>query len=347
MLRLVHGVLRGRAVGALALAAACRGEPAADDAAAPAPGLGAREDEVVRAEEAPPAPAGPPVPAETVASPGPPHGAPLLPIPAGTFVMGRDPGHAADESPPHRVTISAFSLEATLVTVADFRWFVAQTGHRTSAERFGYGKTAVVGMDDWAWDERPGLTWRAPWGDDAPAQRDDEPVVMVSWNDASRYCAHLGRRLPTEAEWEYAMRAGSTGTRYPWGTRPQRPDGSYGLNFWQGRDHHVNEQRDGYLYTSPVRAFSPNAWGIYDPVGNVWQWVADWYAADAYARDAAGATDPQGPRTGWARVTRGGSWWCSARTCSGYGVFARGKSDPNAAFSNNGFRCAVDGHPGA
>ncbi len=313
---------------------ACRAEPVSDGAASTsAPDVG------VRAEAAPSAPdeATPPL------ATAPPRGAPLVPIPAGTFVMGRrDPGHAADESPPHRVTISAFALEATLVTVADFRRFVEATGYRTSAERFGYGKTAIEGMDDWEWDQRPGLTWRAPWGDDAPPQRDDEPVVMVSWVDASSYCAHLGRRLPTEAEWEYAMRAGSS-ERYPWGDRPQRPDGSYGLNFWQGEDHHRNTRLDGHLYTSPVRAFPPNAWGIHDPVGNVWQLVADWYAADTYEKDAAGVTDPQGPSSGWARVARGGSWWCSQGTCAEYGVFARGKSDPNAAFSNNGFRCAVDG----
>ena len=273
---------------------------------------------------------------------GPPSGAPLVAIPGGTFTMGRELGHAQDESPAHAVTLSPFWLEATLVTVADFRWFVDQTGYRTSAERFGFGKTAIEGMDDWAWDQRPGLTWRAPWGDDAPPQRDDEPVVLVSWVDASAYCAHLDRRLPTEAEWEYAMRAGSEGTRYPWGDRPQRADGRYGLNYWQGEDHRHNTRLDGYLYTSPVRAFPANAWGLHDPVGNVWQWVADWYDRETYTRDANGVTDPEGPETGWARVARGGSWWCSAGTCSGYGVFARGKSDPDAAFSNNGFRCAAD-----
>lgn len=322
---------------------ACHAEPPPDAAAAaPAPDAGAR------AEERPAAPASDeaaPAPAAAPPAAAPPASAPLVPIPAGSFVMGRDRGHPSDESPPHRVTISAFSLEATLVTVADFRRFVEATGYRTSAERFGYGKTAIEGMDDWEWDPRAGLTWRAPWGDDAPPQRDDEPVVMVSWVDASRYCAHFGRRLPTEAEWEYAMRAGSD-TRYPWGDEPRRPDGAYGLNYWQGKNHHENTRLDGYLYTSPVRAFPPNAWGLYDPVGNVWQWVADWYDADTYQHDAAGVTDPKGPSAGWAHVTRGGSWWCSAGTCAGYGVFARGKSDPNAAFSNNGFRCAVDGPAG-
>ncbi len=257
-------------------------------------------------------------------------------------MMGHDVGRHVDETPAHRVTISAFSLEQTLVTVADFRRFVDTTGYRTSAERRGYGMTATEGMDDWEWSRLPGASWRAPWGEDAPPQRDDEPVVMVSWADASAYCADLGRRLPTEAEWEYAMRAGSEGTRYPWGQRPQRPGGGYGLNYWQGDDHHHNERLDGYLYTSPVRAFAPNRWGLYDPVGNAWQWVADWYDRQTYERDAGGVTDPRGPASGWARVARGGSWWCSASACSAYGLFARGKSDPQAAFSNNGFRCAAE-----
>lgn len=339
---MVLALLRGRrpvaALASAVLLGGCEPAPPPERAVAIADAPAPSE----RAPAVSPAPAAAPAPA-----PPPPTGAPLVSIPAGTFVMGRDRGRSGDESPAHTVTISAFALEATLVTVADFRRFVAQTGYRTSAERFGHGKTAIEGMDDWAWDPRPELSWRAPWGDDAPPQRDDEPVVMVSWVDASSYCAHLGRRLPTEAEWEYAMRAGASDTRYPWGNQPRRPDGSYGLNYWQGDDHHHNERLDGYLYTSPVRAFPPNAWGLYDPVGNVWQWVADWYDRDTYREHAAGVTDPPGPSSGWARVARGGSWWCSAGTCAGFGLFARGKSDPHAAFSNNGFRCAADPVDGA
>jgi formylglycine-generating enzyme len=270
----------------------------------------------------------------------------MIAIPAGSFTMGRDRSRHGDEGPAHRVELSAFWLDATLVTVADFRRYVDETGVRTSAERVGFGMAAIEGMDDWAWKKIPGASWRAPWGDeDVPPQRDDEPVVMVSWFDAANYCAHHGKRLPTEAQWEYAMRAGTT-TRYPWGDEPRTESGAYGLNFWQGRDHHHNDREDGYVYLSPVRAFPPNAWGLYDPVGNVWQWVADWYDRDTYRRDADGVRDPQGPDTGWARVARGGSWWCSAHTCAGYGLFARGKSRPHAPFANNGFRCAADGPDG-
>lgn len=267
----------------------------------------------------------------------------MVAVAAGTFAMGRDRGGHLDEAPAHQVTLSAFSIDATLVTVADFRSFVDATGYRSSAERLGFGMTAVEGMRDWDWEQLEGASWRAPWGTARAgtlAQADDEPVVMVSWNDAHAYCGHLGKRLPSEAEWEYAMRAGST-TRFPWGDDPHREGGELGLNFWQGRSHTADTREDGFLYLSPVRAFPPNAWGIYDPVGNAWQWVDDWYGADSYARDAEGVVDPHGPASGWARVARGGSWWCSKHACAAYGLFARGKSRPDAPYANNGFRCAA------
>ena len=263
-------------------------------------------------------------------------------IPAGRFTMGRDASPEADQTPAHTVVLDPFWLDATLVTVADFRAFVAATGHVTSAEQQGVGKTAWEGMDEWAWARVDGASWRQPWGTERPVpQRDDEPVVMVSWEDAEAYCRARGARLPTEAEWEGAMRAGARG-RFPWGEEPTLPSGRYGLNFWQGADHLHNTREDGYLYLSPVRAFPPNAWGLYDPVGNVWQWVADWYAEDTYARHGALAHNPTGPTEGTKKVGRGGSWWCSQHTCHGYGLYARGKTHPAAAFSNQGFRCAAD-----
>lgn len=164
---------------------------------------------------------------------------------------------------------------------------------------------------------------------------------MVSWLDADAYCRHIGKRLPTEAEWEHAMRAGSR-ARFPWGDAPELPGGGLGLNFWQGTSHRQNLRLDGWVYVSPVRAFPPNAWGIHDPVGNVWQWTADWYAPDAYAQAARDGVvrDPRGPASGAKRVLRGGSWWCGTCTCEGYGLTYRGKAAPDAPFNNNGFRCA-------
>jgi len=267
--------------------------------------------------------------------------APWLAVPAGSFTMGRDLSMHDDEKPAHPVEVSAFSLEATLVTVADFRAFVAATGHGTSAERLGFASVAVEGFKDWEWRPAKGASWKAPFGPERAKElplADDWPVTQVSWKDAAAYCAWRGGRLPTEAEWEYAMRAGAT-TRFPWGDSPFTPVGGAGLNFWQGAHEH-NELKDGYLYLSPVRAFAPNAWGFFDAVGNVWQYTADWYAADTYEKARAGVKEPRGPETGTQKVTRGGSWWCSKRTCTGYGLFARGKTKLDEAANNVGFRCA-------
>jgi sulfatase modifying factor 1 len=247
----------------------------------------------------------------------------------GTFVQGHDDGERADEGPAHEVSVASFELDATLVTRADFARFVDRTGYVTTAEKLGYGLVAEEGMLDWEWQHAPRGTWRRPFltdtADTRAFLRDDAPVVMVSWDDAVAYCAAEDARLPTEAEWEYAMRAGAAGSRYPWGDDALR-DGKLGLNFWQGASHEKNRRDDGFVYVSPVRAFPPNAWGVYDPVGNVWQWTADVY-------------DPQasGPPR---RVLRGGSWWCGACTCEGNGLFYRGKAEARAPFNNNGFRCA-------
>jgi sulfatase modifying factor 1 len=271
----------------------------------------------------------------------------MVRVPPGTFVRGRTEGPRADERPPHRVHLRAFFMDATLTTRADFAKFVEATSYRTTAEKLGYGIGSEEGMDDWAWQRIPHASWRRPFIHETPDAatflRDDAPVVMVSFSDAEAFCAHAGKRLPTEAEWEYAMRAGTKGTRYPWGDSPEH-QGALGLNFWQGTSHKQNLRTDGWVYVSPVHAFAPNAWGIYDPVGNVWQWTQDYYAADTYARAAElqPADNPRGPAAGTERVLRGGSWWCGACTCEGNGLHYRGKGDPDAPFNNNGFRCAKD-----
>jgi formylglycine-generating enzyme len=271
----------------------------------------------------------------------------MVALPDGVFLRGHSNPERRDEAPPHEVRLHAFSIDRTLVTRASFARFVEETGYVTTAEKQGYGVASQEGMDDWAWERVPHASWRRPFAEenaDTRAFLDPEaPVVMVSWYDAAAYCAHQGKRLPTEAEWEYAMRAGSQGTRYPWGDEPER-GGVFALNFWQGESHHHNERLDGFVYVSPVRAFAPNAWGVYDPVGNVWQWTADYYSPDAYARAAASApaVDPKGSDRGKERVLRGGSWWCGACTCEGNGLFYRGKAVPEAVFNNNGFRCAKD-----
>ena len=270
-------------------------------------------------------------------------------VPAGEFTRGSAVPTRQDEGPPHTVRVHAFRIDATLVTRRDFARFVAATGFVTTAEQLGFGMISWDGMADWEWRAVDGVSWRTP----VPAgtaggeafQRADAPVVLVSYEDAEAYCHSAHKRLPTEAEWEFAMRAGST-ARFPWGDSPGGADTGYRLNFFQGTSHRKNLALDGYLYVSPVRAFPPNAWGIYDPVGNVWQWTADWYAPETYARAFASPSgtvvDPRGPEGGDRRVLRGGSWWCGACTCEGYGLVYRGKADPRAPFNNNGFRCARD-----
>ena len=274
----------------------------------------------------------------------------LVSVPAGDFIQGRDDGERNDERPAHTVHVAAFAIGRTLVTRASFARFVEQTGYVTTADRLGFGMASREGMDDWAWERVPHASFRAPFIADTPGSEaflaPAAPVVMVSHDDAVAYCTHFGMRLPTESEWEYAMRAGSSGTRYPWGPSPLR-DGKPGLNYWQGESHHENDLEDGFLYVSPVMAFPPNAWGLFDPVGNVWQWTADVYDPLAYAKAKAGlqgkdtsALDAAVPHTKRPqRVLRGGSWWCGACTCEGNGLFYRGHADPTAVFNNNGFRC--------
>ncbi len=271
-------------------------------------------------------------------------------VPAGVLLRGRRVTARPDERPPHRVAVAAFCMDETLVTRAAFGRFVGATGYVTDAERRGYGAESVEGLRDWAWQRVPHGSWRRPFredSDDARAYlRDDAPATMVSWNDARAYCAWRNGRLPTEAEWEYAMRAGSVGARYPWGDSPLDEAGRPRLNYWQGASHAHNDRLDGWVYVSPVRAFAPNAWGFYDPVGNVWQWTADVYRRDAYPRAAMGrATDLArgGPHD--QRVLRGGSWWCAECTCEGYGLWYRGHNAPDAAFSNIGFRCVYPDAP--
>lgn len=284
-------------------------------------------------------------PSAPVAPPG------MVLVPAGVLHRGNAIG-PVDQRPAHAVAVAPFFMHETLVTVSAFRNYVDVSSAVTSAERAGFGKTATLGMQDWQWAEVAGATWQAPFGpehvDDLP-QRDDDPVTMVSFNDAAAFCAFYGLRLPTEIEWEYAMRAGST-ARFPWGRSERSDDNTTRFNHWEGEHHDDNPALDGFVYRSPVKAYPPNAFGLYDAVGNLWQWTADWYAPDTYERVAAASTSAdvviagdvaqaRVPTSGTTKVARGGSWWCSANTCHGYGLVTRGKTAPQAAFSNNGFRC--------
>jgi formylglycine-generating enzyme required for sulfatase activity len=251
-----------------------------------------------------------------------------------------DPAHEIyeDEVPVHRVTLSPFFLDVHEVTNEEFARFVQATGYQTDAERKGASWVFRKGATDW--ELVNGANWRHPLGpDDSIEGRMNHPVVHVSWNDAVAYATWAGKRLPTEAEWEYAARGGRRGQIYPWGNE-LKPGGQVLANFWQGHWPDKNLLEDGYYYTAPVCSFPPNDFGLCDMVGNVWEWTADWYAEDYYRHSPS--TNPQGPSSGEMRVARGGSWFCSPNYCGAYRVAFRGKSPPDASFNNVGFRCARD-----
>ena len=243
-----------------------------------------------------------------------------------------------DERPVHRVTLSPFYIDTTEVTNAEFARFVQATGYKTDAERKGSSWLYKKGQKDW--EAVTGADWQHPLGPDSGiGGLMDHPVVNVSWNDAAAYAKWAGKRLPTEAEWEYAARGGRAGEIYPWGNQ-LKPGGKAMANFWQGTWPGENKLEDGYYYTAPSGAFQSNGFGLCDMIGNVWEWTADWYGEHYYRHGPA--RDPRGPKTGEMRVARGGSWFCSEGYCGAYRVGFRGKSPQNSSFNNVGFRCAKD-----
>ncbi len=250
-----------------------------------------------------------------------------------------DPGREVgddDERPAHRVRLSPFYIDATEVTNAEFARFVQATGYKTDAEKKGSSWVFKKGQEDW--DAVDGADWRHRLGPDSTiSDKMNHPVVNVSWNDAAAYAKWAGKRLPTEAEWEYAARGGREGEIYPWGNQ-LKPDGKVIANFWQGTWPNDNKLEDSYYYTAPVASFQRNGFGLYDMIGNVWEWGMDWYADDYYEHSPA--KDPRGPKAGEMRVVRGGSWFCSEDYCGAYRVGFRGKSPEDSSFNNVGFRCA-------
>jgi sulfatase modifying factor 1 len=268
-------------------------------------------------------------------------------VPAQSFAMGDHHGDGArpdGETPVHAVRLSAFAVDVTPVTVAGFRAFVTATGYRTEAETYGWSAVFHLAVADGSdivgrlagtpwWYGVSGADWAHP-GGPATAAEDDHPVVHVSWNDAQAYCRWAGRRLPTEAEWECAARGGRAGQRYPWGD--ELTAGRWNCNIWQGRFPSVNTAEDGFLTTAPVRAYAPNDYGLYQPIGNVWEWCADWFSPTYYAQSPA--SDPPGPALGAARVIRGGSYLCHDSYCNRYRNAARSSNTPDSSTGNTGFR---------
>ncbi|WP_328469725.1 formylglycine-generating enzyme family protein [Actinoplanes sp. NBC_00393] len=270
-------------------------------------------------------------------------------VPSQAFAMGdahNDGVRADGEQPVHEVRLPAFEIDATSVTVADFRAFVADTGYGTDAEKHGWSAVFHLALTDpdhvvgrmhgtpW-WLGVEGADWAHPGGPSDTAT-EDHPVVHVSWNDAQAYCAWAGRRLPSEAEWECAARAGLPSLRYPWGD--DLPAEGHAVNIWQGEFPVRNSAADGFVTTAPVRSFEPNAYGLWQPVGNVWEWCADWFSPTYYAESPAG--DPRGPSTGAAKVIRGGSYLCHDSYCNRYRNAARSSNTPDSSTGNTGFRTA-------
>jgi formylglycine-generating enzyme required for sulfatase activity len=259
-------------------------------------------------------------------------------------------GFPADgEGPVRPVTVDPYAIGTTAVTNEQFATFVAETAYVTEAERFGWGFVFAgflpaaarrvsprVPEAPW-WCGVTGADWRRPEGLESDLSgRENHPVVHMSWADAQAFCQWAGGRLPTEAEWERAARGGLDQQRYPWGDE-LTPRGEHLCNIWQGRFPIKNTAEDGHRGTAPVRSYPPNGYGLYEVVGNVWEWTADYWSTGHPAKPKR---NPKGPSTGDNRVMRGGSYLCHSSYCNRYRVAARSSNDPTTSTANLGFRCA-------
>jgi len=307
-------------------------------------------------------------------------------IPAGEFQMGGvGPEARPDEFPVHPVRVKGFWMDETVVTNQQFRNFVKASGYLTTAERKpdweelkktlppGTPKPPdevlvpgslvfvptnyPVSLDDpsqwWHWV--PGANWQHPLGPGSflTTKDDDYPVVHVSWYDAVAYCKWAGKRLPSEAEWEYASLGGGPARRFIWGEKPPS-DTFLPANLWQGGFPYEKKPLDGYILSAPSRSFQANGYGLYNMIGNVWEWCADWYRDDTYATDLRKSgwkptLNPPGPPDSHdpdepfnpKRVTRGGSFLCNAEYCASYRPAARMKTSPDSGLLNTGFRAVI------
>jgi len=301
-------------------------------------------------------------------------------IRGGEFTMGTDSELGwPDEKPAHRVRVDGFWIDETEVTNSQFAAFVEATKYVTTAEKVPSveeilsqlppgtpapsreqlvagslvftmtdGPVDLKDFSQW-WKWTVGASWKHPEGPDSNLDdRAQHPVVQVSWDDAVAYAKWAGKRLPTEAEWEIAARGGLIDQPYVWGD--ENPTDKAGFaNIWQGVFPHTNSKTDGFVRTAPVRSFKANGFGVYDMAGNVWEWCADAYDRDAYARRAGSKVisnpliergfDPRNPRT-LSRAQRGGSFLCNDKYCSRYRPSARHGLSPDTGMSHVGFRCA-------
>ena len=269
----------------------------------------------------------------------------------GAFAMGSHDMRFPDdgEGPVRRVTVGAFSIACHTVSNLQFGDFVRTTGYTTDAERYVWSfvfrsflpieTQRTIGSrtaeTPW-WVPVPHAYWAQPEGPPSTIlDRLDHPVVHVSWNDALAYCKWSGTRLPTEAEWEMAARAGLEQATYPWGDE-LTPGGEHRCNIWQGDFPEFNTAEDGYIGTAPVHAFKPNGYGLYNMAGNVWEWCVDYFSA-TYHR-ATATEDPLQREPTANRSLRGGSFLCHESYCNRYRVAARSSNTPDSSSGNIGFR---------
>jgi len=280
----------------------------------------------------------------------------MVRLEGGNFLMGAKGPEiwvADGEGPVREINIDSFWIDRTTVTNDDFAAFVEATGYVTEAETYGWSfvfhnqipkghrkHVQLVNVEGTSWWARlDKADWRKPGGPGTNIKKlGDYPVVHVSWNDAQAYAQWMGKRLPTEAEWEFAARGGLEQKIYPWGDE-LLPEGKHRCNIWQGNFPHEDTAEDGYAGTAPAKSFRANDFGLYHCVGNVWEWTADWFSPGWHLK--GDRKNPKGPDSGTARVIRGGSFLCHDSYCNRYRNSARTHNTPDSSTCHTGIRLAI------